>query len=119
MYKLIYCIRKRDDISHEEFYEYWRGNHAQLFMKVAADLGAVRYIQSHTTLDDINRGFVEGRGFLPPYDGVTEIWFDDVPDFETNTETLAMLAEDEEKIADPSGCCVFMTEEHVIFDHSS
>lgn len=116
MYKLVYCIRKRDDISLEAFYEHWRGHHAQLFVTVAEQLGAVKYIQSHTALPEINAGMVENRGFAQPYEGVTEIWFDDIPDFERGAEILAMLAEDEEKIADPLGCSVFMTEEHVIFD---
>ena len=76
MIKLVYCIRKLETISSEEFYRYWLEDHGPLVKSVAADIGARRYVQSHTVLPEINAMMVEGRGLAEPYDGITEVWWD-------------------------------------------
>ena len=66
MIKLVYCVRKRSDISD---------GHAKA-------IGADRYVQSHTLDSEINQGFRESRGTGPAYDGITEMWWSDIEVFQ-------------------------------------
>ena len=116
MYKLVYCVRKRDDIAADKFYRYWLEEHGPLVRSLAEKIGATKYVQSHTTLPKVNRTFVESRGFEEPYDGITEVWFEEFLTTEDSEAATRILADDENKFIDPSRCRVFMTEEHLIFD---
>ena len=121
MIKLVYCIRKRDDISIDEFYRYWKEEHGPLVKSVANDLGACRYVQSHTVLPEVNAMLEQGRGLEPAYEGITEVWWQTEADFEKgigSPEGQAAsdkLIEDEAKFIDFSRSKVFMTQEHEIF----
>ena len=121
MIKLVYCVRKRGDIEDEEFHRYWLENHGPLVKSFAKTIKAVRYVQSHTVLPEVNRSLVEGRGLKPPYDGITEIWWNSLEDLMAGygTEEGAKVAEalkaDESKFIDFSESQIFMTEEHEIF----
>ena len=71
MIKYVYCIRKRADLSDEEFHTYWKENHATFIRSLAKVLRAKKYIQSHKMETPLNDEFVKSRGFdSPPYDGV-------------------------------------------------
>lgn len=48
MVKLVYILRRRAELSFEQFSSRWRTGHAALVREVAADMGLVRYVQSHT-----------------------------------------------------------------------
>jgi len=76
MVKLTYCIRRRADLSEEEFYTYWLQQHAALVTRHARALGARRYVQSHTVAPDVNRMLQTSRGSLDAFDGITEVWWD-------------------------------------------
>jgi hypothetical protein len=64
------------------------------------------------------------RGMLPPVDGITEVWWDSVEAMQAAYATQAgaesgrVLAEDEAKFIDFEKSCVFLTEEHEIFDRT-
>ena len=122
MIKLVYCISKRADIDADEFYRYWLQDHAPLVKSVAAAIGACRYVQSHTALPEANALFQAGRGLQPPYDGITEVWWQDQAAFEQGSATpegiaaARQLAEDEARFIDFSRSRIFMSEEHEIFD---
>ena len=73
MYKIVYCVRKRDDISADDFYRYWLENHGPLVTSLAEKIGAVKYIQSHTALPELNRAAMDDRGFAEPYEGINEV----------------------------------------------
>ena len=122
MIKLVYCITKRDEVDSDEFYRMWLEEHGPLVKSVAEDLKAFRYVQSHTILPDVNVLLEYSReGLRPPYDGITEMWWETLEDLEQALSTpqgqaaSAKLVEDEARIADFSKCRVFMTEEHQIF----
>ena len=121
MIKLVYCFRKRDDIDSGRFYRYWRGEHGQLVKSVPKAIGASRYVQSHTTLPELNALMIESRGLQAPYDGVTEVWWETMAALErgmsspAGVEAQAKLIEDEARFIDFSHSRVFMTEEHQIF----
>ena len=124
MIKLVYCIRKRDDIPADEFYRYWLEEHGPLVASVAGDIGARRYVQSHTVLPELNAAMIEGRGLESPYDGITEVWWESREQLdrgltsEAGVAAGARLVEDESRFIDFSRSRVFFTEEHEIFSNA-
>ncbi|HEY2711603.1 MAG TPA: EthD domain-containing protein [Chthoniobacterales bacterium] len=122
MVKLVYCLRRRADISLEEFYRYWLNTHAPKVKSMAEALGAQRYIQSHTCAAELNQLFADSRHLAPAYDGITEIWWDSVEDLKaamstsSGAEAMSTLMTDESRFIDFSQSCAFMTTEHSIFD---
>jgi uncharacterized protein (TIGR02118 family) len=120
--KLVYCLRKRDDIDDAEFHRYWLEDHAPLVKSFAKAIRARRYVQSHTVLPEVNQTFVDGRGLAEPYEGITEVWWDDADALNAGfgspegQEAGRALATDEAKFIDLERSCIFMTEEHEIFD---
>ena len=121
MIKLVYCITKRDDVSAEDFYHSWLEDHGTLVKSFAEAMGAVKYVQSHTILPDVNARFIASRGLEQPYDGITEFWWNSVEEMKASGATpegraaSKTLIEDEARMIDFSRCRVFMTEEHEIF----
>ena len=121
MIKLVYCLRKRDDIDSERFYRYWLEEHGPLVKSVAEAIGASRYVQSHTILPQLNALMLESRGLENAYDGITEVWWDSQADLEKGMaspegiDAQAKLIEDESRFIDFSRSRLFMTEEHAIF----
>ena len=122
MVKLVYCIRRREDVSPEEFRRYWLDEHGPLVRSVASAIGAVRYVQSHTMAPELNEVLRGSRGADQPYDGITEVWWESLADLQASMQTpesqeaQRRLLEDESTFIDFSRSSVFMTEEHVIFD---
>ena len=120
MVKLVYCIRRREDVSPEEFHRYWREEHGPLVRSVAGAIGAVRYVQSHTVAPELNAILRESRGSAEPYDGIAEIWWESLGALETSMQTpesqdaQRRLLEDESTFIDVARSAVFMTEEHAI-----
>ena len=47
MIKLSFCLTKKDELSMEEFQNYWLNNHAPLVKQVSNDLKIVKYTQLH------------------------------------------------------------------------
>jgi uncharacterized protein (TIGR02118 family) len=77
MLKLIYCLRRKPELSVEEFQQYWRQVHAPLVAERAELLGVKRYIQAHSTMPEVIPALQERNGGSPePYDGVAEIWIE-------------------------------------------
>ena len=122
MVKLVYCVRRRPDLSSEEFRRYWLENHGPLVKSVANTLKARRYVQSHTLDTPLNEVASAPRGSGEAYDGITEIWWDSHDALATALQTPEAqsahqkLIEDEARFCDLAGSRLFLTEEHVIFD---
>lgn len=66
MFKAIILLKRREDMSHEEFRQWWLVDHS----KKAATLPGVRKIMFNLADDG------------SAYDGVSELWFDTKADFE-------------------------------------
>lgn len=121
MIKFVYCVRRRPDIAPEAFRKYWLENHGPLVRRCATALRAKRYVQSHTLDTPLNAAAQQPRGTKPPYDGLTELWWDSADDLvqALNTpefqEANRTLARDEASFCDLPNCSVFFTEEHTIF----
>ena len=122
MVKLVYAIRRREGLSAEEFRRYWLDVHAPKVIKVAKDIDARRYVQSHALDTPLNQAFAESRGLSPAYDGITEVWWDSLDDLTAAASTpegeqaYQMLLEDEGEFIDHARSTIFMTEEHEIFE---
>lgn len=120
MIKLVYCLRRRPDLSFEAFSRYWLNEHAALVKRIAPLLGVIRYVQSHATAPEANAALRESRDLLEPYDGIAEIYFNDLESMEKAHMSAAAeaaqreLTADEDKFIDRKRCCLFVTEEHLI-----
>ena len=122
MIKLVYCLRKKADISQEEFHRYWREEHAPLVTSVAHQSKCIKYIQSHTIDTPLNDLFVESRGLAEAYDGITECWWKSEESLVADTKAeggikvFQTMLEDEKSFIDFSKSRVFITKENLIFD---
>jgi uncharacterized protein (TIGR02118 family) len=122
MIKLVFCLRRRPDLSREAFQRYWHETHAPLVRRHAAALHVRRYVQVHTLDDPLQDALRASRGGPDPYDGVAELWWDDRaalaaaladPDAQ---RAAAELLEDERRFIDLARSPLFVAEEHPILD---
>ncbi|GHC54434.1 EthD domain-containing protein [Roseibacillus persicicus] len=124
MIKFVYCVRKKEGISDEEFYRYWKENHGPLVRSFAETMGSLKYVQSHTIDTVLNEVGREVRGMRQAYDGITEVWFESAEALanmlltEEGKKANKTLIEDEATFCELRECSVFLTEEHVIFDRT-
>jgi uncharacterized protein (TIGR02118 family) len=121
MLKFVYVVRRRPEISPEAFRKYWLESHGPLVREQAKLMGAKHYVQSHTVDTPFNQLAQQIRGTQPPYDGLTELWWDSMEDLVAASQTPEgqranmVLAQDEAKFCDLPNCSVFFTEEHSVF----
>jgi uncharacterized protein (TIGR02118 family) len=106
MIKLIYCFRKRSDMTGDEFDRYWRDVHAALGARIP---GLRRFVQSRMIE-------IPGDVRRADFDGVAELWFDDV---RALLEARASrewqdAGLDEQHFLDPATTAYAVTEERVI-----
>ena len=108
MVKLVVYFKRRADMEVEPFQDYWRTRHAEV---VCGLPGIRRYVQSHTLL----AGYRKGE---PAFDGIAEVWFDDVDAIRAldGTDMLRAVQEDEAKFIDRSTMKTLVTDEHLIKD---
>jgi uncharacterized protein (TIGR02118 family) len=118
MIKMVFCVSKRSSISRDDFHDYWLDQHGPLVESKAADLNIRRYIQSHTTHADFGNAMSSARGMKQKgFDGIAELWWDDIASLQAALSTEAgqaagaALAEDETKFVDMEASTIFFTEE--------
>lgn len=121
MIKLVYCLARRRDVAPDAFHAYWLKEHAPKVHQRQQALRAVKYVQSHTVEAGLNELLRQSRGLEPPYDGITEVWWDNAEALRAALGTaegaraMQELLEDESTFIDFARSRVFMTEEHAIF----
>ena len=112
MIKFTILLKRKTTLTHAQFVEHHRTIHADLFMSIAVVRATVRrYVQQHGLPVDLPG--------MPPvkYDGITELWFDDVPALArcfSDPEYLARGRPDEEAFLDLHACDFVVSEEHVV-----
>jgi uncharacterized protein (TIGR02118 family) len=115
MIKLIVAIRKRADMSVEDFQDHWRTRHAELVTNSPATEKYIRkYVQCHTMLDQYEQGEVA-------FDGTAELWFDSVADMQAfygDPDYLRDVQPDEARFADMSETVFFVTEEELVLNNT-
>ena len=106
MIKLIYCITRRSDLSSEEFSRYWREVHAPIGARIP---GLRRLVQSHVTAES-------SQIRTPDYDGVAELWFDDLDSLSAARRSIEWRrsSEDEANFIDGTKVAFLITEEHEV-----
>ena len=102
MLKLTILLRRRPDLTHEQFVSYHRNNHAPLFTSLPEVKEHVRrYVQCHATGEKL-AGLPDNS-----IDGATELWFDDLAGlvgvFES-PDYVAKIRPDEEAFLDLHAC---------------
>jgi uncharacterized protein (TIGR02118 family) len=120
MIKLVFCLRRLPHLSRAEFQRYWSETHAPLVRQHAATLGIRRYLQLHTLEHPTQDALRASRGGPEAYDGVAELWWDDVGDLARTDDAwraaaLALL-EDERRFIDLERSPLFVGEERAIID---
>lgn len=68
MFKAMIFLKRRDDMSHQAFVDWWTKEHAPLVLQLAGVRGA-------------HFNVIQGDG-SGAFDGVSELWFDDQAAFE-------------------------------------
>lgn len=72
------ALTRLPHLTREAFLAYWRDQHAPLVTALATDLGIRRYVQLHGLVE----ADLDAATPAPPagaaYDGVAEVWFDDL-----------------------------------------
>jgi uncharacterized protein (TIGR02118 family) len=108
MIKVVYCINKKAGLTDEEFFRYWESVHGPIGARIPGLRGLV---QSH-------RVCVSADTRRRDYDGMAELWFDDMeallaarqsPEWKASTE-------DELNFVDHDRVAYFVSEERVILD---
>ena len=119
MIRLVYLLRRREDMSLEAFQRYWRERHGPLVASVASDLGVLRYVQSHALDDPLDDALAQARGGMEPrYDGVAELWFaseaalGEAMATEAGERAGAALLEDEARFIDLPNSPLWLTHEY-------
>jgi len=109
--KLVIAVKRRADVSPEEFHRYWRTTHADLIRENgAAKKYMRRYIQCHTLQEEYERG-------EPAYDGTAEVWFDSVEDadaFFNHPGFVDAIGPDADRFCDMEATKLFMTAEETV-----
>lgn len=108
MVKLVYCITKKAGLMDEEFFDYWRNIHGP----IGAGIPRLhRLVQSY-------RITVPGDTRRPDYDGVAELWFDDIESLLEARQSPEWKAssKDEENFIDHNRVAYLVSEEHIILD---
>ncbi len=112
MIKMTILLRRKPEMSHEEFVAYHRNQHAPLFSALAEVKQHVRrYVQCHATGDPLPG--LPDNGI----DGSTELWFDDVAGIAGvfhSPNYMATIRPDEEKFLDLHACEFLVGTEHEV-----
>ncbi len=94
-------VKRRDDVSFEDFKRYWLEQHSRIVQMIAEKNPSVKKILAIFPVDSTEE---------LPWDGIAEIYFDPSTDLEFNRqplndefrEVIARLLEDEEHFIDHS-----------------
>ena len=110
MLKLSILMVRRSDFTYDKFIKYWREVHAPLFAAQLESKKYVRrYIQDHITGDTLPGTTASN------FDGIAEIWFDDISEakaFFESTGYRQKIVPDEEAFMDRKRCELLYTHEY-------
>ena len=121
MIKLSFCLHRLPGLSREEFQKYWFEKHAPLVKKHSSILHIRRYVQTHGLSTPFNDAIRASREAPEMYDGVAELWWDNLDTLQAvlaSPEGQAAgleLLEDERKFIDLARSPLWFGVEHEIF----
>jgi len=110
MIKLVYCFRKKPSLTDEEFLRLWQEAHGTLGAQIP---GLIKLVQSRRIPAD-------GDVRQSDYDGMAELWFEDMASLLAARQSSEWLAstEDEANFIDHSKTAYFVCEEKIVLDKS-
>jgi len=104
MFKAVILLTRRADMTHDEFAQWWLGEHRPLAEKLPNLRRAIFNLVDHNTDD-------------PGFDGVSELWFDSKEDFEAAYASDIGIQTAEDSIAHVSNRVrMFVQENHISID---
>lgn len=112
MVKFTILLKRHPSMSQEQFVSHHKTVHADLFLSVPAVKDTVRrYVQQHKLPVPLPG--------MPParYDGITELWFDDVDALGrcfSDPEYLERIRPDEESFLDLHGCDFIVSADNIV-----
>lgn len=116
MVKFVGCLRRKPGMTAAEFHHHWQNIHGPLVKSVPEFFRHVRrYVQGHT-ISDPAPGFPPPTS--PPFDGVAEIWFDNVADIGkafSEPRYLEIIRPDELRFLDLPNCTIVIVEEVTMY----
>lgn len=77
MIRLITCVRKKQELSYQEFRRFWESpEFSDLMKKIADAIKPVRHARSLSLQVGANIRIMESRGSDEPFDGIIEWWWE-------------------------------------------
>ena len=110
MIKLIAMLKRKSELTAEEFHRHWREVHGPLIRNTKSGSYVVRYEQNHRPLSDY------GHPMVSDYDGVTVQWYRSMEEFRASIAEpdFAMIQADFEKFIDTASLVWLLTEEEEV-----
>jgi uncharacterized protein (TIGR02118 family) len=109
MIKVSVFLTRRPDLTHEQFSQYWKDEHASLLMSLDAFTSHVRHYTQQHSLNNVPGGFP-----ILPYDGVAELWFDNLSSAMTtlgHQDYASIVVKYEENFLDRTKTVMFLSSE--------
>jgi uncharacterized protein (TIGR02118 family) len=104
-------LKRKPGMGLQEFHRYWKDVHGPLVLGVPELMRHVRrYVQSHS----IDASLSDTPGGSGPYDGVAELWADNLEEVKkafAEPRYLEIVRSDEHKFLDLANCVFMVTEE--------
>ncbi|HWN98312.1 MAG TPA: EthD domain-containing protein [Blastocatellia bacterium] len=106
MIKLVYCFKKRPDLTDEQFFDYWKNVHGPIGARIP---GLRKLVQSHALS-------VPGDARVRDFDGIAELWFENIEALLAARQSPEWQesSRDEDNFIDHSHVAYFISEEHEI-----
>ena len=121
MLKLTFCMHRLPHLTREQFQNYWENKHPLSAPSNAVDVLGIRmYIQVFPLSEADNSSVKKVRNGSNEFDGVAEIWIDDLETFTTKWKTgerkeaFESFLEDEKNFVDWERSICFLAEEKVV-----
>lgn len=120
MITIVFCVRKRPEMSDEEFRSYWWERHGPYVKERSAILRMKRYVQMPRLMEPGLESVARARGTPEPYDGVAQVSWETLDELKATFADPAAkraareLLEDERRFIDFSRSPIFFTEEKVV-----
>jgi uncharacterized protein (TIGR02118 family) len=104
MVKVIGLVKKRPDMTHEQFRDYWLNTHSRL-EKESLRVNPIRRIVANF--------FTENLVDQAPFDGMVELYFDDIDQMRKQWSSGHddVMKNDEANFCDPSYRILFLVDE--------
>jgi hypothetical protein len=109
MIKVSVFLTRRPDLTHEQFSQYWKEKCAPFVMGMDLFKTHVRHYTHQHSLGNVPEGFP-----VVPYDGIAEVWLDDLSSATTifgHQDYASIVVKDEENFLDRTKTVMFVSSE--------